>query len=210
MKKLYFSVIASLVILVCIFCLGCNGGGKGESTSSVKLDEPVQFTIKTYEGDTLTPEDFRGKVLIVDYWATWCAPCRAEFKHFEKLLEVYGDDLAIIGITTDEDINALDNFLADNPQKFIIGMDAQSDTPSWGKKPPAMPTTFYIDRDGILVSFMKGGHKYEELNAQVEPLINKPAAVEEDTGGETTEESSEEPLDEPIEEGAEEKLNDSL
>jgi len=175
-----FSAICALGFGFNIACSGNNqgdGGGKNEPNSDIKLNQPVQFTIKKYEGGTVTPEEFRGKVLIVDYWATWCAPCRAEFPHFKKLLEMYGDDLAIVAITVDEDKRALDNFMSDNKLPFIIGVAADSSTPSWGKTPPAMPTTFYIDRDGILVTMAKGGHGFDELNAIVQPLINKPASA---------------------------------
>jgi thiol-disulfide isomerase/thioredoxin len=180
-------LITALTLLSFIFCLACGGnsGGVGTSTSGIKLNEPVQFTIKTYDGDVLKPEDFRGKVLMVDYWATWCAPCRAEFPHFEKLLETYGDELAIIGITTDTDMKALDSFLADNTVPFIVGLEEGSEIKSWDKV-PAMPTTFFIDRDGILVSMLKGGHKYDEINAKVEPLIKKAPTIKDEVPTEPT------------------------
>ena len=197
--KLSTIVLITAIALSFTLCLACGGNGEtgdAQSAQGVKLGQPVEFTIKTFEGDTLKPEDFRGKVLMVDYWATWCAPCRAEFPHFEELLKTYPDDIAIIGITTDEDLGALTNFLAKNPQKFIVGMYAQSSTPSWWENPPAMPTTFFIDRDGILVSFVKGGHDFKGLFAEVEPLLNKPASTTvpaEDADKESVEPSTETP-----------------
>jgi len=171
--RLYLSLFSAICALSFAFNIGCGGNTQAD----IKLNQPVQFTIKTYDGGVVTPAQYMGRVLIVDYWATWCAPCRAEFPHFKKLLETYGDDLAIVAVTVDEDKRALDNFMADNKLPFLVGLAADSSTPSWGKTPPAMPTTFYIDRDGILVSFGKGKHSYDELNAIVKPLIDKPATI---------------------------------
>ena len=182
--KLYLSLFSTLCALAFAFNLACVGNTppngeppKKEPVSDIKLNEPVSFIIKTYDGGTLIPAQFMGRVLIVDYWATWCAPCRAEFPHFKKLLETYPDDLAIVAITVDEDKRALDNFMSDNKLPFLVGLAAESSTPSWGKTPPQMPTTFYIDRDGVLITYAKGGHGYDELNAIVKPLIDKPGTV---------------------------------
>ena len=183
-----------------ILFVGCNGGG-GDSPDPVETGEKVEFTIKTYEGETITPGDFLGKVILVDYWATWCAPCRKEFPHFDKLLDTYGDDLVIIAITMDDDMDLLDNFLEENPLRFIIGMNDGSSTPSW-KIPNNIPVAYIIDKEGNIRSNLKGGHSYEDFDKIIKPLIDAKSAVVEEAPAEAIPDAAgeAEPGDEPVEE----------
>ncbi len=194
MKYNYLSIITAILVISAF--TGCNGGS--DSSGSTEAGEKAEFTIKTYEGETLTPEDFRGKVLLVDYWATWCAPCRKEFPHFDKLLDTYGDDLVIIAITMDDDMDLLDNFLEENPLRFIVGMDKGSSIQSW-KTPNNIPVAYIIDREGFIRKSLKGGHGYEEFDSIIKPLIEAKAAVVEETPAEAVPDAANEaePGDEP-------------
>jgi thiol-disulfide isomerase/thioredoxin len=177
MKVNIYAVTAFLAI-VSFICLAC-GGGEGGGTDGEKgnIGKPAQFSIATIDGGILTPGDFRGKVVLVDYWAIWCAPCRKEFPDFEKLLDTYGDDIAIIAISCDEDKKVLDKFLEENPLPFIIGILDGTSTLSWDE-PKDIPVAYVIDRDGIIRASFKGGHKFEHFDKEIKPLIEK--SVEEE------------------------------
>ena len=176
-KHSYILVIATVLSLLC--AASCGGGKSDAATVIQEKGELVEFSIKTFEGETVTPEDYRGKVVLVDYWATWCAPCRKEFPHFNKLLDTYGDGLVIIAITTDTDMTLLENFLEEKPLRFIIGLAAETITPSW-KEPQEIPEAFIIDREGYLRAHLEGGHKFDDFDEIIKPLIEEkvPALVE--------------------------------
>jgi len=186
--------IVLILFLIMIFALtpACNGGGKNKDTNDAGQKDPIigkkiEFTIKTLDGQTLTPDNFKGKVLIVDYWFVACSPCRKMFTHFATLREKYGDDINIIGMNTDPGIKEVQNFIDQNPQPFIVGIAKDSDTPLW-KEPSVFPTTYFIDRDGFIVYKGQGGHDFEELDKIVAPLIAKaPTAPMEDTVPEAAE-----------------------
>jgi thiol-disulfide isomerase/thioredoxin len=116
-----------------------------------KDPKPVgDFSVKALDGRTLSAADLRGKVVIVNFWATWCPPCRAEIPDLVALQSKYRDQLVVIGVSEDE--GPLDNvksFAAQQKMNYPIVMT----TPELQKVFPgvtALPTTFVLDTDGRL------------------------------------------------------------
>jgi len=117
------------------------------------LREPIAttaFTATALDGRSLSSADWRGKVVLVNFWATWCPPCRAEIPDLIVLQEKYRDHLVILGISEDEgSVDGVRRFVAEHKINYPIVMS----TPELRKIfPPvmALPTTFVLDRDGNL------------------------------------------------------------
>ena len=94
--------------------------------------------------------DLTGKVVVVDFWASWCVPCRRSFPWMNAMQAKYGDDrLVIVGVNVDRDRDAADTFLAETPADFHIHYD---DAASLAKAfaVEAMPSSFVFGRDGEL------------------------------------------------------------
>lgn len=106
--------------------------------------------LKTDSG-TLRLSSLRGKVVYVDYWASWCVPCRRSFPWMNDMQARYKDKgLAIVAISVDNDIAAAKRFLAKTPANFIVAYDPESVTAD-ALDLPGMPTSFLIDRKGQIV-----------------------------------------------------------
>lgn len=97
-------------------------------------------------------EKYRGKVVVVDFWASWCVPCRRSFPWMNVMQAKYGDrGLVIIGVNVDRDRAAADKFLAEVPADFRIHYDSQAViAKSFGVE--AMPSSYIIGRDGDIVT----------------------------------------------------------
>lgn len=93
-----------------------------------------------------------GKVVLVDFWASWCVPCRRSFPWMNAMLEKYADDgLVIVAVNLDKDRAAADEFLAEIPAKFEIEFDPEASIArEYGVE--AMPSSFVFGRDGELVA----------------------------------------------------------
>jgi thiol-disulfide isomerase/thioredoxin len=109
------------------------------------------FTVRTIDDRELSLESFRGKVTIVNFWATWCPPCRAEIPDLIALQEKYRDHLQIIGISQDEEgPEVVKKYAAAHKMNYPIAMTS----PELEKLFPgiaALPTSFIIDADGRVV-----------------------------------------------------------
>ncbi|MCP5046924.1 MAG: TlpA family protein disulfide reductase [bacterium] len=135
------------------------------------------FSGQNPDGKTISLSDFKGKVVLLDFWASWCGPCR---KAFPLLVELYkknkDKDFEIIAINLDRDKNSMNNFLKKQgePVSFPIIFDPKGDIPPlYDLK--AMPTTYLIDKKGIIRFYHRGfSNSHEKLyEEEVTLLINE-------------------------------------
>lgn len=117
------------------------------------------FSLPNSVNSSVSLDQFKGKVVYLDFWASWCGPCRQSFPWMNELNVTYSpQDLVIIGVNLDAKRSDADKFLASNPASFTILFDQKSLTPlAYGVK--GMPTSFVIDRSGKIVFQHMGFNK---------------------------------------------------
>jgi thiol-disulfide isomerase/thioredoxin len=136
------------------------GAQPGGSFPTVKLfRDPTKvpsFTLKTLDGGTISSDTFRGKVTIINFWATWCGPCRAEIPDLIALQRKYPDHLQIVGISEDEvPADEVKQFALAQKMNYPIAMT----TPDIERLFPgisALPTSYIVDREGRIVQRHQG------------------------------------------------------
>ncbi|MBM3773496.1 MAG: TlpA family protein disulfide reductase [Acidimicrobiia bacterium] len=115
------------------------------------LQEPFDvepFTVTDLDGRTISSADLKGKVVLVNFWATWCPPCRSEIPDLIELQAKYRDKLVVLGISEDEaPIDEVKAFVADQKMNYPVAM-VTPDVQRIFKGVSALPTTFVIDPDG--------------------------------------------------------------
>jgi thiol-disulfide isomerase/thioredoxin len=113
-----------------------------------------------------------GKVTIVDFWATWCEPCRESFPAYQKLADEFGGKVVVIGVSVDESPEPIAGFVKATGVKFRIGWD-EGQAAARSYEPPTMPTSFIVDRSGI-VRFVHGGYSRgdeKQLREELKSLL---------------------------------------
>lgn len=136
--------------------------------------EPVTpFVLKNLDAKIVSSADLRGKIVVVNIWGTWCAPCVGELPEFQELSKKYRNDkdVVILTINNDEDANLLKNFMTAKKYDFTVLRDEKY-LDSVGIN--AFPTTWFIDRDGK-IAYVKIGMSdklTEEFGWRIEELKN--------------------------------------
>ena len=154
-----------LVALVLILSLGfvaCPPKDSGQEDSSMQKD----FTLTSLDGEDITLSELKGNVVLVDFWATWCGPCRNSIPVFIRLYDKYHDrGFVVLGISQ-EDPQILDRYRKENNIPYLILMDDQNVAQEFGVR--AIPSIFIYDKQGKVretkVGFMPGVEaKFDEL-----------------------------------------------
>ncbi|MDD5758986.1 MAG: redoxin family protein [Desulfobulbaceae bacterium] len=118
------------------------------------------FSLPDTDGTPLSSKSFQGKVMLINFWATWCAPCRGEMPALDTLQQEYkGKGLVIIGINIDNDLGQVKQFIKDTNTKFLILHDPEMRTHD-SYKVTSYPTTFLVDRKGIIQKYWIGPQEW--------------------------------------------------
>jgi peroxiredoxin len=127
------------------------------SVNALELGQPApDFTLKSMAGTNLKLTEQRGKIIVINFWASWCGPCRKEMPVLQKFYDKYQDlGVSVWGVNVEQENQAGRDFLADLNLSFPILFDA-SNTISAMYQVEAMPTTVIVDRDGLVRYAFKG------------------------------------------------------
>lgn len=127
------------------------------------------FALPTAAGETIVLEKLRGRVVYVDFWASWCGPCKRSFPWMNDLQKRYGDQgFSIVAINVDKKRDDAARFLKQTPAGFTVVYDEPGTTPS-AYAVKGMPSSFLIDAKGNVVAVEQGFH--DEQKAAVEERI---------------------------------------
>lgn len=127
-----------------------------ERTAQPALNHPApEFTLQELDGSTLAMADLRGRPVVLNFWATWCFPCREEMPMLQTTWERYGDAVAIIGVDAGEEAPVVQSFVDDLGVTFPIILDNQMATTT-RYNVRGFPTTFFIDGNGIIRQIYPG------------------------------------------------------
>ena len=114
------------------------------------------FTLKSTTGQNVKLSDLKGKVVLINMWASWCGPCRQEMPVLDKLAKNNKDaGLVVLGVNQDEEASERDAFLKDNPVSFQI-LDDSKHAVAGLFKSKTQPSSFFVDRAGNLVHAHEG------------------------------------------------------
>jgi thiol-disulfide isomerase/thioredoxin len=133
---------------------------------------PLDFTIKDMNGVDVKLSSFKGKVILLNFWATWCGPCKAEIPAFVELQKQYPDDLVILGLSVDDTVDKLKPYAAQYKINYPIlvglGREDVQDAygPMWG-----IPVSFLIGRDGRICKKHMGIAPKAQFEREIKALL---------------------------------------
>lgn len=165
------TILGIALIALTLLSYSCTTSGERAGQNAASSKDHPGFPLPDLKGKMISPADYRGKIVFVNFWATWCGPCRHEIPDFLQLYQQYHDKgLEILGVavsmhSTDE-VKAFANDVKIN-YPVLIGNDNVAAT----YEVEAIPTTLVFDRNGKLHKRLVGAQSRESLEAMIKSLL---------------------------------------
>jgi len=157
----------ALAVVVLGGCMPSGGAGQGSSSPG----SAPGFTVTGIDGRAHSLRDYRGKVVVLNFWATWCIPCRAEMPDLEHEARLHrSDPVAVLGMDWKESAGPVQEFIRGLGVTYTILLDADGRAYD-AYHVSALPTTFVVDRKGRLAKTRLGISSREEVEAEIKDAL---------------------------------------
>lgn len=133
----------------------------------------LDFVLKDMNGNDVRLSAYKGKVILLDFWATWCPPCRIEIPNFVELYKKYqAQGFVVLGVSVDDPVSKLKSFARELKMNYpvLVGLDRDDLKNAFGP-PPGYPTSFIIARDGKICSEHTGFVPKEQIERAIRRLL---------------------------------------
>ncbi|MBI2691086.1 MAG: TlpA family protein disulfide reductase [Solirubrobacterales bacterium] len=172
---LVFAFVAALLALL-VYGVAIKAGGNSYDNALAagkRLPATVREARVLNDDDTMSIADFRGKVVVLNFWASWCVPCREEAPAIERAYAKYAPDgLVVIGANVDDLTSAANKFVIDYKLTYpSLRYSSENATKDFGTK--RLPETFIIDRNGSVAALQRFQVDDAWLNKVIPPVLNE-------------------------------------
>jgi thiol-disulfide isomerase/thioredoxin len=181
MKNKMLAVILSLMLISALLAIGCPGEATqvslGRITDCAECtgqppqigETAVDFQFENPEGELTSLSDFRGQPVIINFWATWCGPCKMEMPYLQQIYDEWQDELVLLAINLGEGADEAAGFVESYDLSFPVLLDPYYEV-GLCYFPEYIPMTFFIDEDGIIQDIRVGAFTSLE---SIENIVNQ-------------------------------------
>jgi len=143
----------------------------GKSPAGALQSPAPPLSLQDLDGRSVDLSAYRGKVVLLDFWATWCTPCRAEIPHFVEFQDKYrAQGLQVVGISMDDDVKPVRDFYQQFKMNYPVAMGNEKLAESYGGI-LGLPVTFLIGRDGRIAAKYVGATETSVIEKQLNSLL---------------------------------------
>ncbi len=170
--KTYFSRTLTAVFSL---AFALSAGVASAKASAVDVGSPApEWHLTDLSGKAISGDDFKGKVVVVDFWATWCPPCVGEIPGYVELQKKYADrGLVFVGLSVDQaGADVVNKFVATHHVNYDVALADDKTTSAFGGF-DAIPTTFVIDRTGHIAHVKTGAMRQALFETMLTPLLDQ-------------------------------------
>jgi peroxiredoxin len=185
-KRFWYGLIAVAAMLGGVWILASRVPEAQEGILDTSLETAPRkgflapdFTLTTLEGDTVRLSDLRGQPVLINFWASWCGPCRSEMPHIQAAHETHSKDgLVVLGVDQMESPPAVARFVNEFNLTFLIPMDSDGKV-SRAYQARGLPTSFFVDADGIIRDTFTGPMSAGHIESLLDGILSERASESE-------------------------------
>lgn len=160
-----------LLFLLILFCVLIINFFAGSIFAAASGPAAPDFTLADAHGKKVSLSEFRGKVVVLNFWATWCGPCEAEMPSLNNLYKEFkSKGLVVIAISVDPTTATVLSFITEKKLAFPVLLDKNKEVYFDNYAVMGLPTTFIIDRNGVLVEKIMGEQEWDSSKMRVKFL----------------------------------------
>jgi thiol-disulfide isomerase/thioredoxin len=170
MMKRVLSAALLLILVSLLLITGCANETTNETTTATRGPQvgslAPEFNLVNLEGNYISLDSFRGKPVLLNFWATWCSPCRIEMPYLQRIYDEWTDKgLVLLTVNIGESITVAKNFMQENGFTMPVLLDSSRVTLD-RYQITGIPTTYFIDKDGIIQGKRVGSFTNKETIEQ--------------------------------------------
>lgn len=196
-SKIIFIIIAVILSAFVVLLSGCQvvvepSDKNTDKPTEVKTEETTEdpleiigdakvetgyaapdFRVELLSGETVKLSDYKGKVVLINFWATWSEPCVGEMPDIQKLSETYADDLVVLAVNCNDpgEKETVENFITENGYTFNIGLDSQSAQEIYSVY--ILPYTVIVNSDGVITATHTNTAAFSDLDKYVKNALGR-------------------------------------
>lgn len=170
-----YTRLLALFVIVLLCYMSCAPSAKKAEKSAAEVIENASFI--SLDGERINVSDFEGKVVLVDFWETWCMPCLNVMPTFQQLLDEHPDDFVVIAVSpgwsdTEDDVR---EFISNNPYEFIFVMDDEDVADRLGVR--GIPYKVFLGPDGKYISTELGAGGHQREYTKIKEILKEHAGI---------------------------------
>ena len=164
-NRILIGFVAAILFVFAVIGMTLVNGGSPSG--------PYQFTLKNLDGEDVSLSDFEGQVILVNFWATWCPPCKVEMPFLQTYYDAHKDDgFVLLAIDVNESQAQVDEFITAYGYTFPVLLDNTGDV-SQAYGSPGLPYSVVIDREGKVAYRHSGVFTPDLLEQEITPLLTE-------------------------------------
>jgi len=177
-RKIWLLVKISLLVIIVLYFYNYYNGTINSSpentnqdtvTNTSELNLAENFTLTDSNGNQVSLTDFRGKNVYINFWASWCGPCKSEMPDIQKISQEYKDDLIVLAVNVGDSQNTVQDFITQNNYDFTVLLDTNMDV-ARQYQITTIPVSIFINKDGVIISKRIGAISESQMKSYIEKL----------------------------------------
>ncbi len=164
---------AGVLLSVAVILIACGDSGADSSAGVNQGNRALNFTLEKLDGEEVSLSDYAGEVVVVNFWATWCPPCRAEIPDLEAAYQAYQEKgLVVLGVNVEDPARAVESFVAEMEMTYPVVLD-ETGKVMRAYRTPGLPMSVVLDREGVIRARHIGFLSAEQLDDYLQQVLSE-------------------------------------